>query len=267
MSVHGRSFTRSFGTRKFDVDEEISEMMNRYGIDSQDSKRTFTFSEMRLLAKSVLDHQRQYRQLKHARIIGFIFLVLLFVVAVIAAAGAYSFTKTTSVKAKGEGGQATLIQKSGKRVVSTAESAEDMDVSMLIDYNRDEKDSNGDPDGEWLLPDARLGMVRSLIWQEEGQTHIQRVSQISRINGKDAHVMIVTKAGHEMRIWDSDGTDNFNVEIRRRDPETGTFSDWTEVLPEGDDDERGSGRVLVSMRRPSTRNDAKEVALADYDLD
>jgi hypothetical protein len=170
----------------------------------------------------------------------------------------------------------SLVSKeSTEKILKTAESLEDTDASNLIAYEWTSNDTNGDPEGEWIFDDAKLSMIRTISWKEGQEMHVHHIAEVRRQDGDDCHVNLTTKAKHIIRIWDSAKSenaseDNYNIEILQWFPNGnsgfGGYGEWTEVLPDSDEDgQHGSGRALISMRADVIADsDSPRINFEDY---
>jgi len=222
-----------------------------------------TYDELRDVAQQIFNIQKKQRMIRTCAMISIGAIVGTFVVF----GGCYVlFTAVTETQLKETSGnhQLALVQKDTDKVIATTECTEDVDGADLLDYQRTEVDADGYPDGEWILPSNRLSMIRTLSWYENDTMVVQHVSEIIRYDGNNTHLHITTKAGHQIQIWDSDGEDDFSVMMRRYEFETNTFTAWTEINADGDQDARGRGRVVASLRRPTLTQKAPQIVLSDY---
>mmetsp|Transcript_101646 Transcript_101646/g.303295 ORF Transcript_101646/g.303295 Transcript_101646/m.303295 type:complete len:242 (-) Transcript_101646:106-831(-) len=226
-----------------------------------------TYREMRAVAQDIFTYERKMRNIRTLAMIGGAVLVIFLVLL---GGGVVIFGLASDTEVKHDGSQEALVKKNSDTVISTAESKESMDAAELVDYQRNEVDARGDPDGDWILNASRIAMIKTVSWKEgdpgNETTYVQHVADITRHDGQNTSVEITTKAGHKMIIWDSDGQDNFNVMIRRWSIETQDWetSDYVEVLPEGDEDPSGRGRVVVTLDRPRLTSAPRTVNMEDY---
>lgn len=226
-----------------------------------DQDEVLTYKEMRAVAQEIFKYEANMRKIRTgAMLCGGLLITL--VVTLGGVLLILQFTVDTDVDCGGK--QCAWVKRGTKKVIQTTESLEDLDASDLTDYERDQTDANGDEDGEWVLSDAKLSMIRTISWRENDTMYVQHVAEIRRVNGQDTRVEITTKAGHKMTIWDNDGVDNFNVMISRYDQETNTYGPETEVLPDGDEGDLGRGRVMVSLKRPDLSYKVRDVKMEEY---
>jgi len=229
----------------------------------QEPEQYVTYDELRDVAQQIFNIQKKQRFIRTCAMISIGVLV-----GVLLVFGGccilLSAVHETQVKETSGSHQLALVQKDTDKVIATTECTEDIDGSDLLDYQRNNIDAHGDPDGEWVLPSNRLSMIRSVSWYENSTMVVQHVSEIVRHDGNDTRVEITTKAGHQIFIWDSDGVDNFNVMMRRHEFETNSFSPWVEVNAEGDQDDRGRGRVVASLKRKTLTKQAQTISLSEY---
>jgi hypothetical protein len=205
-----------------------------------------TYAEMRLVAQEIHRLEKQARRIRFAALICIGLLVGTAVFAGVIALLVSAF-KETDVKK--DGPQLALVKKNTDKVIATTQSLEDLDACDLIRYLPETKDAQGYPDGNWVLPDDRIGLVRAVSWRANNKTEVHHVAEIQRHDGIDARVEMVTKAGHKITVWDDTDADNFNVEIERYDRVNKKLGPKEEVNAEGDED-GGCGRMLVSLTRP-----------------
>jgi len=228
---------------------------------------SLNYKEMRAVAQEIFILERKSRRI---RAFGLICssLVLGSLVLLGAMALLYQGMKETEVQDDGHS-NLVLTKKGSQDIIATTQSLEDLDGSDLVDYARTGSDTNGEPDGEWTLSDAKLSRIRTISWREDDTTYIHHVASIVRYNGKDTRVELKTKALHMIRIWDDtadDATgaaDNFAIEIKTWNPTTNSYSAWTEVNADGDED-GGRGRVLVNLRRSKMDDPIRPINYKDY---
>lgn len=216
---------------------------------------TLTYKEMRAVAQEIFNYEKKMRKI---RTIAMIAGGLLMTTILVLAGTVLIFQMTADTEVQEAGGQSALVKKGTNRVVATTESVEDVDGADLVDYAKNRVDAEGDPDGDWLLSDSRIAMIRSISWKECDDansggppctTYVEHVAEIRRIDGTNASVEVTCKAGHKITIWDHDSTDNFNVLIKRWNRVSNTFDAEEEINAEGDED-GGRGRIMVSLKKP-----------------
>lgn len=220
-----------------------------------------TYSEMRMVAQEIHRLEQQARRIRTGALIC---IGLLVGTAVFAGVISLLVTAFTETEIKEDGGQIAMVKKDTNKVVATSQSLEDIDGSDLVDYGRTGKDAQGLPDGEWTLTDERIALIRTISWKAGQKMEVHHVSEVVRHNGNDTRVEISTKAGHKIVIWDQDGTDNFDVTIRRMDRVTGKLMPVEDVNPNGDENNSGRGRVLVSLNRPVLAPRPRPINVDDF---
>jgi len=216
------------------------------GVDADGQPTKVTYGEMRMVAQEIHRLEKQARRIRFGALICVGLLVGTVIFGAVIALLVSAF-KQTDVKE--DGAQLALVKKDTQKVVATTQSLEDIDGSDLIDYARTRVDANGEADGPWVLSDERISQIRTISWRAGGVTEVHQVAEITRQDGTDAKVIITTKAGHVITIWDNTGGDNFDVMMKRWDRNTHTFGPEFEVNADGDEAD-GRGRVLVSLSRP-----------------
>lgn len=224
--------------------------------DTAHVSTSLTYEEARDVARQVVMMEQKKERVRGLKMVVFAILMgyLMFVLGfawLVIAEGKFDL--------RSDNGQLALLNKRSDELVRTAESMEDRDASDLVDYDRMVEGA----DGAWVLPAMKMELVRTVSWWEDNKMHVQHVASIARHGGTKPRVEIVTKAGHEMIIWDSNDEHAFNIMIRRWNGEKNSFDAWAEVNAEGDSDEMGRGRVVVSLRRPRLEP-TKEVNLDEY---
>jgi hypothetical protein len=222
---------------------------------------TVSYAEMRMVAQEI---HRLETQARRIRTCALIFVGLLVGTAVFAGVIALLVSAFTQTEIKEDGAQLAMVKKDTNKVVATSQSLEDIDGSDLLDYARVGTDAAGDPDGEWVLADARIALIRTISWKAGQKTEVHHVGEIVRHDGKDARVEITTKAGHIITIWDQDGVDNFDIVIKRYDPSTKSYLPDEDVNPNGDENNSGRGRVLVSLSRPTLEARPRPINVDDF---
>jgi len=225
---------------------------------------TVTYAEMRMVAQEIHRLEKQARRIRTCALISIGLLVGSAVFAGVAALLVSAFTET-EIKDTDGGSELKMVKKDTKNVVATTQSLEDIDGSDLIDYARTRKDANGDDDGEWILSDERIALIRSVSWKDGKNLEVHHVAEIVRHDGKDAHVKLTTKAGHKITIWPQDGVDNFDVQIERYDWEKNPpLQPAEDVNPMGDENDSGRGRILVSLSRPVLEERPRPIKVDDF---
>uniref|UniRef100_A0A7S2DAA1 Uncharacterized protein n=1 Tax=Alexandrium andersonii TaxID=327968 RepID=A0A7S2DAA1_9DINO len=226
-----------------------------------------TYKEMRCVAQEIFKYEQRMRRIRTSAMIGG---SILLIFVVLLGGGVVIFGMVADTEVREDGRQSALVKRDSNRVIATSESTEDFDGSDLVDYQRNGVDANGDPDGEWILNDSRVAMIKTISWKEgevgNETTIVHHVADITRYDGQNTSVDITTKVGHKIIIWDSDGVDRFDVMIRRWnvDMQDWETNDYQEVVPDGDEDDLGRGRVVVSVDRPRLDPAPRPVALDNY---
>lgn len=227
---------------------------------------TVTYAEMRMVAQEIHRLEKQARRIRTGALV---FTGLIVGTAIFAGVIALLVSAFQDTEIKDDGGsQMAMVKKDTDQVIATTQSLEDLDASDLVDYARNEKDAEGLPDGEWTLSDERISLIRSLSWKSGQKMEVHHVAEITRYNGKDTRVEITTKAGHKITIWDSEklsgvGSDNFDIKIRRKHL-NGTMAPEEEINADGDENDTGRGRVLVSLNRPVLAPRPRAVNVDDF---
>lgn len=222
---------------------------------------TVTYAEMRMVAQEIHRLEMQARRIRTGALICIGMLVGTAVFAGVIALLVSAFAET---EIKEDGAQLAMVKKDTDQVVATTQSLEDLDGSDLIDYARTGQDAQGIADGEWTLTDERIALIRSISWKDGPRMEVHHVAEIMRHDGQDAHVLITTKAGHKITIWDQDGVDNFDVEIQRYDRANKVLGPKEDVNPQGDEGDSGRGRILVSLSRPVLAARPRAVNVDDF---
>jgi hypothetical protein len=249
----------------------INSMANNVGMSLSEDPTKVTYGEMRLVALELNRLEVRGKRIRTCAmiIIGFISVTALFAGGIAVLVSAF---KKTEVRDQPSG--LILTKKETQKIIATSQSTEDIDGSDLIDYGRNLIDDNGDPDGAWTLSNDRIALIRSLSWRSDdtdpsspsyGQkkTEVHHVAEIERHDGPQAHVKIVTKAKHIIKIWDNTGGDNFDVKIFRYNRATGGYFPEEEISANGDEAD-GRGRVLVSLSRPRLQTRPRAINADDY---
>lgn len=228
---------------------------------------TVTYNEMRMVAQEIHRLEKQARRIRTGALVCIGLLVGTAVFAGVIVLLVSAFTET---EIKDDNGQLAMVKKETNKVVATTQSLEDLDGSDLVDYNRDGKDANGEADGEWTLTDERIALIRTISWKDGQKMEVHHVAEIVRHDGTDTRVEITTKAGHQITIWDSDllsgktAGDNFDVKIKRFDRDTRQFGPEEEVNAQGDENDSGRGRILISMSRPTLEARPRPINVDDF---
>jgi len=222
---------------------------------------TVTYAEMRMVAQEIHRLEQQARRIRTGALICVGLLVGTAVFAGVIALLVSAFTET---EIKEDGAQLAMVKKDTNKVVATSQSLEDVDGSDLVDYARNLKDANGEPDGEYTLSDERIALIRTISWKAGQKMEVHHVSEIVRHDGKDVRVEITTKAGHKITIWDKDGVDNYDVVINRYDRVQQKLLPDEDVNPNGDENDSGRGRVLVSLNRPVLAARPRPINVDDF---
>jgi hypothetical protein len=231
---------------------------------ASNDKGELTYKEMRAVAQEIFAIERKQRKMRTAALVvsGLLLGTIAFLLCMVLIYGLVSETEV-----KDDHNQLALVKKGSNQVVATTESVEDLDGADLVDYDRSGKDANGTADGNWLLSESQIAMIRTISWREADVMNVHHIAGITRYDGQDARVEMTTKAGHEIVVWDSDGVDNFNVKLKRWNPDNNAFDPEVEVNAEGDfdNDPNGRGRVVVSLRRPTLdKSGSGAVSTPDY---
>jgi len=222
---------------------------------------TVTYAEMRMVAQEIHRLEMQARRIRTAALVAIGLLVGTAVFAGVIALLVSAFTET---EIKDDGGQMAMVKKDTDKVVATTQSLEDLDGSDLIDYARSGKDANGEADGEWTLTDERIALIRTISWKDGPKLEVHHVAEIVRHDGNDARVDITTKAGHKITVWDQDGVDNFDVVIQRYDQALKKLGPKEDVNPQGDENDSGRGRILISLNRPVLAPRPRPINIDDF---
>jgi hypothetical protein len=223
---------------------------------------TVTYAEMRMVAQEIHRLEKQARRIRTGALvcIGLLVGTAIFAGVIVLLVSAFQETEI-----KQDEGQLAMVKKDTNKVVATTQSLEDVDGSDLVDYSRGAADNNGDPDGEWTLSDERVALIRSISWKDGPVMEVHHVAEIVRHDGTDTRVEIVTKANHKITIWDQfPGDDNFDVQIQRYSRETNTWAASADVNPQGDENNSGRGRILVSLARPQLETRPRPINVDDF---
>lgn len=225
---------------------------------NSEEKTTLTYDEVRAVAQEIYRIERKMRWIRTGMCVGSLILAVTVTLGFVMV-GVFKAVQQTEVRQERDDSPLALVAAGTDDVIRTAENLEDVDGSQLIDYDT----ADGD-DGDWNLPDERLGMIRTVAWKVAEEMHVHHIAEASRFDGTDARVELTTKAGHVIRIY----VEDFDVEIKMFDRyERRLVGDWIEVVPEGADDDDGRGRVLVSMRRPNMATNMPQIDIQNYFCD
>lgn len=222
-----------------------------------------TYAEMRMVAQEIHRLEKQARRIRTGALICIGLLVGTAVFAGVIALLVSAFTET---EIEEDGAQLAMVKKDTNKVVATTQSLEDLDGSDLVDYSRGQwTDTNGDPDGEWILTDERIARIRTISWKDGPTMEVHHIAEIVRHDGQDTRVEMITKAGHKITIWDQfPNDDNFDVEIQRYDRTNNVLGPVEDVNPMGDENDSGRGRILVSLTRPVLESRPRPINIDDF---
>lgn len=215
-----------------------------------------TFDQMRGFAREVVMLEQKKSRMRWCAffVVSAVFGSVLLLVGLVVISGAVG-----EYEVRADNGKLAMVKKDSDEILATVQSNEDRDGSDLVDYDRTVEGN----DGPWALPSNMLELVRTLSWWEDNKMHVQHVAHIQRHGGDDPKVFIITKAGHEIILYDSNGVDTFDLMMRRWDTSTYTFGPWKEINADGDSDAMGRGRVVINLRRPRMQK-SREIDLKEY---